>query len=223
MTHGVTFYFMRHAETYLNRLERVQGWANAPLTEAGIEDCHRSGRGLADVTFDAVYTSDLQRTVDTAKIILSENHHADGLEIIQMEEFREVHFGYYEGLDANELWRDVIDHMRTVHGIQEGYESEIPLFMNIVKTLDPYKYAENYLEFWTRVESGLLDLLNQHADSNQTILVVSHGLTIQNLLHGLIADFDERERLRNASVCKVQYIDGQFRLLSYNDVSHFKD
>ena len=33
MTKGVTFYFVRHGETYLNRLGRFQGWADAPLTQ----------------------------------------------------------------------------------------------------------------------------------------------------------------------------------------------
>lgn len=222
MTKGVTFYFMRHAETYLNRLERVQGWANAPLTQKGIEETHQSGRGLSDIHFDAVYTSDLARTRDTAQIILSENLHSKDLAITEMKEFREVHFGYYEGLDANELWREVIDYMRNVYGIDENHKQQFSLFLDTVKTLDPYKYAENYREFWMRVESGLLHLLDRHADTNQNILVVSHGVTIRYLLHGLVADFTHTDYLKNASVCKVQYIDGQFKLLSYNDVSHFK-
>ena len=36
MTKGVTFYFVRHGETYLNRLGRFQGWADAPLTPEGL-------------------------------------------------------------------------------------------------------------------------------------------------------------------------------------------
>ena len=58
MSKGLTFYFMRHGETYFNVYGRVQGWCNAPLTEKGIEDIKRSGRGLAAIKFDAVYASD---------------------------------------------------------------------------------------------------------------------------------------------------------------------
>ncbi|MBF6626761.1 histidine phosphatase family protein [Aerococcaceae bacterium zg-BR9] len=220
MSKGVTFYFMRHAETMLNRMERVQGWVNAPLTDKGIRDTQRSGRGLADIRFDAVYTSDLMRTIETANIILEENHHADHLTPKPMKEFREVNFGYYEGLDANELWRDVHKYMREVYHL-ESVDNQVQLFLNTVHELDPYKMAEDYKTFWMRVESGLLYLLNEHADTQQNILIVSHGLTIQNLLHGLIADFNETQRLSNASVTKVQYIDGQFKLLSYNGTSHF--
>lgn len=223
MSTGVTFYFMRHGETMLNRLERIQGWANAPLTEKGIQDTHRSGKGLAKVKFDAVYTSDLMRTIETAQIILEENHYAQELTIHPMVEFREVHFGFYEGLDANQLWRDVREHIANVSDVTDRSQLTADVFLNTVHELDPYKYAENYRQFWTRVESGLLELLNRHAGTEQNVLIVSHGLTIQNLLHGLVADFNEQERLNNASVSVVQYIDGQFRLLKYNDTSHFTD
>lgn len=220
---GVTFYFMRHAETLLNRLNRVQGWANAPLTDKGIADTHRSGKGLANITFDAVYTSDLARTIDTANIILKENHQNKQLQITPMPEFREVHFGFYEGLDANQLWRDVIAHMKTVYGVTDNYHNQAELFLNVVKELDPYKYAEDYKTFWARVENGLLQLLNTHAGTNKNVLIVSHGLTIQHLLHGLVADFNQTDRLDNASVSIVRYDNGQFKLLKYNDTSHFTD
>lgn len=223
MSTGVTFYFVRHAETMLNRMERVQGWANAPLTEKGIVDTHRSGRGLKDIKFDAIYTSDLMRTIETAQILLEENNHAHQLEIHPMTEFREVNFGYYEGLDANQLWRDVREHLSTVYGIDQAEQIQAEVFLNTIHELDPYKFAEDYKTFWMRVESGLLELLNSHAGTNETILIVSHGMTIQNLLNGLVADFHEKERLNNASVSVVQYIDGQFKLLKYNDTSHFTD
>lgn len=147
MSTGVTFYFVRHAETLLNRLERVQGWANAPLTEQGIANTHRSGKGLANIKFDAVYTSDLMRTIETAQILLAENHHAEDLVITPMKEFREVNFGYYEGLDAVQLWRDIREHMANVYGLAADDLTKADLFLNMIHELDPYKYAENYKTF----------------------------------------------------------------------------
>ena len=223
MTNGVTFYFMRHGETYLNYFERMQGWSNAPLTERGILDTTRSGRGLADIQFDAVYTSDLARTVDTAKIILAENRFADGLQIVQMPEFREVHFGYFEGLDSKTVWNDIIHATNIEQGLPAGTEEQVEATMNMLKRKDPSGFSENYAEFWKRVESGLLKLLNKHAGTNQNILVVCHGLTIRNLLHGLVADFEVGEHLHNASVSIVKYINGQFQLLALNQTHHFKD
>lgn len=48
-------------------------------------------------------------------------------------------------------------------------------------------------------------------------------MTIRNLLHGLVADFDETDALQNASVSIVKYQNGHFEMLAYNQVEHFKD
>lgn len=218
---GVTFYFVRHGETYLNRYKRMQGWSNAPLTPEGIEDVHRSGRGLKDIHFDAVYTSDLMRTIDTAKIILDENASSSTLTIHPMPEFREVGFGSHEGLPARDIWEEADATARLHHDLPEGTEVEIKHFLDTLAELDPYHDAENYATFWQRVESGLLTLLNRHAGTDETILVVCHGLTIRNLLHGLVADFDEKEALENASVSIVDYRGGQFKMEAYNQTDHF--
>lgn len=223
MSKGVTFYFVRHGETYLNLYNRMQGWANAPLTDEGIKNVHRSGKGLADVKFDAVYTSDLQRTIDTALILLEENKHNDNLYIRPMKEFREVFFGSFEGLHGQEVWPKVMESTKIKYDLPEGTEAEIQLILNTLKEIDPYHHAENYVEFWQRVESGLLQLLNKHAGTDQNILVVCHGMTIRNLLNGLVADFKEERALDNASVSIVEYRDGQFRLETYGQTDHFQD
>ena len=106
---------------------------------------------------------------------------------------------------------------------QLAIDFQIEAALNSVKDLDPYKHAENYAEFWNRVESGLLQLLNKHAGTNQNILVVCHGMTIRNLLHGLIADFDKKDALDNASVSIVQYQDGHFQMSAYNQTHHFSE
>ncbi len=223
MSKGVTFYFMRHGETYFNLYGRMQGWSNAPLTDRGIKDIHRSGKGLANVTFDAVYSSDLMRTIETAQIILKENNQAEALKIVPMKEFREVHFGSFEGLDSRQVWADVQHNVRLKHGLPSGNDLHVEAALNAVKELDPYKHAEDYAEFWNRVENGLLQLLNKHAGTDQNILVVCHGMTIRNLLHGLIADFAENEPLDNASVSIVKYSEGHFQMLAYNQTHHFAE
>lgn len=222
MSNGVTFYFMRHGETYFNRYDRFQGWGNTPLTPEGIEEVRESGRGLQDVHFDAVYTSDLMRTIETADLILQENNHADSIELIPMYEFREVFFGHFEGLEVERFWSKINSEVGRKYDLPEGKNNQIRAFMDQTKALDPHHHAENYLEFWQRVEEGLLKLLHKHAGTNQNILVVCHGLTIRYLIHGLVADFDYEEPLKNASVSMVKYINGQFELLGYNQTDHFK-
>lgn len=211
----LTLYFVRHGETYLNKYVRMQGWSNAPLTPEGIEGCLASGRGLAHIQFDYIYTSDLQRTKDTAQLILSQNKVTTNRTLIEKVAFREVFFGQFEGLPALEIWEKATKYLES-----KGLAIDSENRMNALHALDDYHDAENYTQFWERIERGLLQVLNQHQQIDQTILIVSHGMAINLLLHGLVADY-KPQLLHNASVSKVIYEQGQFRLEYANDISHF--
>ncbi len=221
---GVTLYFVRHGMTYLNLYNKMQGWSNAPLTEQGMIDVRRSGKGLKDIKFDAIYTSDLFRTIDTAELILAENEQTDPeQEIVLMPEFREVFFGSFEGDYVEVLYKKVADHL--------GYETTEKMFTNTsqseqmatIKKLDPYGHAENFMEFWLRAQKGLIKLIEKHRDSGETILVVAHGITIRLILENLIPELKDPDLLLNTSVSVTHYEDGLYHLDRYNDVSHFVD
>lgn len=223
MNEGCTFYFVRHGETYFNHYRRIQGWSNTPLRSEGAEDVRRSGRGLADVKFDAVYTSDLSRTVQTANIILEENKHAEDLTIKMMPEFREVFFGSFEGADVDDAWQTIIKEM-DYPSIPEMFAlSSIPERMNATKKADPFNDAEDFMTFWSRVEQGMIKLIDKHRDTGHKVLVVAHGNTIRYLLNNLVADLVDPEPLLNASVSVANYHDGAYHLERYNEVRHFKD
>ena len=220
---GVTFYFMRHAQTYFNHYGRIQGWSNAPLTPLGIEQAKASGRGIADIKFDAVYSSDLQRTQETLALVLDQNKYKDYYQVQLMKELREVHFGSFEGQPANVMYDAVDEHLIAggIDPLTMEKPLEMPKFLKLVKHLDPDHLAENYVEFWRRIESGLLVLLNKHAGTDQKILVMSHGMAIGNLIHGLVADYEGGQPLQNCSLSIVEYRDGQFRLTACNQIDHF--
>ncbi|MBS4761495.1 histidine phosphatase family protein [Carnobacteriaceae bacterium zg-ZUI252] len=211
---GVKLIFMRHAQTYLNKYERMQGWSNAPLTQSGVADCHASGRGLAHVKFDAVYTSDLQRTIDTANIILSENKVSSDLTIVPMYEFREVFFGHFEGLPVKDIWPKVIE----MSGKDDDAKKKL---LDNMHALDPSGDSENYMAFWLRIYQGLHKLIEQYRDTDKTILVVSHGLALNIMLSAILPEHTFRGPLSNASVTEVTYENGQFTLNKFNGVDHF--
>lgn len=62
----VSFYIVRHGQTLLNCLDRAQGWADLPLTDAGKQTAVELGHKLKGIDFNAVYTSDMLRAVQTA-------------------------------------------------------------------------------------------------------------------------------------------------------------
>jgi len=220
---GVTIYFVRHGETYLNYYGRIQGWSNAPLTDHGKEDVRRCGRGLKDVKFNAVYTSDLSRTQETATIILEENGQIETMNMIQMPEFREVFFGSMEGMFGSEAYEEVRKYLGYDTKKEMFKNTTVPERMDAFRAVDPEKHAEDFMMFWSRVEKGLLKLIDRHRDTGEKILLVAHGGTIRYILQNLVPDLDNPKALLNASVSVAKYQDGMFHLERYNDVSHFKD
>ncbi|WP_369347121.1 histidine phosphatase family protein [Amylolactobacillus amylophilus] len=102
----IEVYFVRHGETMYNLMRKMQGWSDTPLTERGIPVLEATAQKLQNTHFDAVYSSDLKRAVDTAKIMLTANHATD-TQIIESRNLREVFFGSFEGENEEETWERV--------------------------------------------------------------------------------------------------------------------
>ena len=90
---AITVYFVRHGETYFNRFARLQGWSDTPLTEKGEMDAKKIGQVLADLRIDYLFSSDLKRAVDTARLLIADHLTATVKEPIQKKFFREVFYG----------------------------------------------------------------------------------------------------------------------------------
>ncbi len=63
--------FIRHGETDWNRIKRIQGHIDIPLAASGVEQALRLARRLGHeaeqgARLDAIYSSDLQRALQTA-------------------------------------------------------------------------------------------------------------------------------------------------------------
>lgn len=223
MSKGVKLYFMRHGETILNRYNRMQGWSDALLTEEGKASLEQTGQALKNVPFSAVYTSDLSRTVETAKIILAQNQQTDpNIEIAKLPAFREEYFGSLEGLDAMSIWNDMAAFAKEHFDEATMTDNErVRRQVDAFHALDPEHEAEDFLSFWTRVEQGLIEVTQRHRESDQNVLIVSHGMTIRNMLHELIPEFSLDTFLDNGSVSIVRYQDGHYHLDSFNQLDDF--
>ena len=155
---------------------------------------------MRDIPFHAVYTSDLRRTIETAQLVLRDHPLRDQLSLQMMPEFREVCFGSLEGQNATEVWTNLYKTLQRTFDQNDG--RNVIEEMNQIKAMDPDHIGENFMEFWTRVEQGLIKVIDKHRDTNQHILIVSHGMTIRNILH-------------------VEYSNGQYHLKALNQTSHF--
>ena len=89
----ITFYFVRHGETRFNQKGRVQGVCDSPLTPLGKAQADQAGDALHEVYFDRAFTSPSERTMQTARHVLSGRN----MDAEIVEDLHEFDFGRYEG------------------------------------------------------------------------------------------------------------------------------
>ncbi|XP_022605500.1 fructose-2,6-bisphosphatase TIGAR [Seriola lalandi dorsalis] len=95
---------IRHGETQYNREKLLQGQGvDTPLSETGLQQGEAVGQYLKDITFNNVFASNLQRAVQTAEIILRNNTHCSGMEMVLEPLLRERGFGIAEGRPKEDL------------------------------------------------------------------------------------------------------------------------
>ena len=80
---------IRHGETDWNVDTRIQGQLDIPLNPKGRWQAQRVARALASEGLDAIYASDLQRALETARCVA----HGGGRDIVTDAGLRERGFG----------------------------------------------------------------------------------------------------------------------------------
>uniref|UniRef100_A0A3Q2CW00 Fructose-2,6-bisphosphatase TIGAR B n=1 Tax=Cyprinodon variegatus TaxID=28743 RepID=A0A3Q2CW00_CYPVA len=74
-----------------------------PLSETGVQQGEAVGKYLRDVKFSKVFVSNLQRAVQTAELILKNNTHCSGMEMVSEPLLRERGFGVAEGRHKEDM------------------------------------------------------------------------------------------------------------------------
>ena len=79
-------FLIRHAQTNHNLYRRYQGWVDTPLNKTGESQAKQIAKRLSVKKFDAIYSSDLKRSIQTAQWIAQKHN----LKINQDERLREI-------------------------------------------------------------------------------------------------------------------------------------
>ncbi|WP_411168552.1 histidine phosphatase family protein [Clostridium sp. MB05] len=222
-TKPVEIYLTRHGKTMLNTTDRMQGWCDAPLTEAGIEVAEYLGKGLdaEGIKFDAAYSSDSGRAIETANIVLDKSGQPD-LKVNQSKDLREVSFGIYEGEKTETAWAEVAKaNNMTFEEFMDTFDMPRNLDMNA--KMPENDMAESSEELANRVKPAMDKIAKETEDNGGgKVLIVSHGITIMSFLEQIAPGSTEEliSGLKNASVCKVVYQDGKYTVESVNDMSY---
>lgn len=182
-----TFLLIRHATHALLKRTLVGRTPGVPLDEKGREQAERLAERLAHLKPLALYSSPVQRALETAAP-LSERW---GLPVQNAEEFSEIDFGEWQGRDFSDL-----DELQ-----QWGY-------FNTYRSGTRPMGGELMLEVQARAVVGLQRL---HAEyPNSLIAVVSHGDVIRAALNyylGAPLDLFRRLEISPASVSILELQD----------------
>jgi len=217
----VILYLMRHGQTIMNKAERVQGWCDGVLTEEGIEVARDAAVGLRDVEFKAVYSSDLGRTIKTARIVIKENRINNKLKVNEVSDLREAYFGKYEGESEKIMARDMLSYLK-VNSFEEAMK--LPEFYRVYAdtcaALDETGKAEDFNTLIKRVNRGILNICEDIlAQGGGNVLLVVHGGMLMTFLKNLDINLNIK-MIENSSISKVEYEEGKLKVLSVNDLSY---
>lgn len=93
---------IRHGQTVHNVAGIAQGWNDSELSELGREQVARMAERVAAMHPTALYSSTLGRALSTAQAIAD----VTGLEVVPVEDLREMSYGGWEGRSFLDVRRD---------------------------------------------------------------------------------------------------------------------
>jgi broad specificity phosphatase PhoE len=230
-------YLIRHGKTIWNELGKTQGQeADIELNEQGIEQAQLTGKYLKKFRlngkeFDCVLSSPLKRCKKTAKIICS-NIEYDKLNIIYMNEIKEVKKGSMSGLtNEDELMKNLNqlakNKLKLIEDPIEKYIIELPVnneifFNEIVKDNSlSIEGVETYEELLDRAEY-LIEYIK--TTDKQKILVITHSGYLDILLKIMFnlstLPQGNMSNGKNCSICYCTYKNNIFTMCSPPNTEH---
>ena len=201
-----TIYLIRHAEAEGNLYRRIHGRYNALITENGFRQIAALEKRFAGVHVDAVWSSDLYRTMTTAGAV----YKPKGLQLHTDPRLQEIFMGDWE----DHPWGEV----------RHFNPTELDRF----NATDPTWRApngENLAEVGERMEQAIRDIASRH--DGQTISIFSHGTAIRqftaNARHLSPAEWKTLGHSDNTAVTKLTFDGCEFSIEYEGDASHLDE
>lgn len=196
-------YLIRHAQAEGNLYRRCHSWHNGLITVKGRTQIDALACRFDGVHFDAVYSSDLYRTMTTAGAI----YRSRGLTLRIDPGLREIGAGCWEDKPWGQWLYEDRETLSAFLRCDPNWE--IP-------------GGETYPQVRRRVQAAVERIASAHP--GQTVAVVSHGCAIRAGLSawlGLgVEQICQVPLGDNTSVAKLLFEQGQVQVEYYNDNSH---
>ena len=188
-------YLVRHGQDD----ETIRGgWSQHPLTEEGICQAEALAEQIScnidNLAIKEIYSSDLNRAMQTAQIIADKTH----LPVVSLPQFREANNGDLAGMKHTTAW--------------ERYPN---LFWNQMQWEQCYPGGESPKQFYERIRATWEDFSQKILTKNETVLLVTHGGVIQVILSVIEGrPYSNREKQRSiphASMLTLSYENGTWK------------
>ena len=173
-----TLILVRHGESEWNRAGRIQGQVNSPLTDLGISQAIAIRNYLSGIFINQelkIYTSPLDRAIQTAKII-AQGIDCFGSELIIEERLNDFNLGEISGTFG---WDKVA----------EIFPEQAKLRLQ-----DPMRFHPSGGESGADFEARLRSLLEDLMDDGTLKLMVSHGI-VNKFIRGILKNLSGKEMI----------------------------
>ena len=191
---------IRHGETEWSYQKRYCGFTDIDLNEKGRQQAGRLLKRLSKEKIHKVYSSDMKRTVKSAKIVFKD------LPVEELLDLREMNFGIFEGL----TYQDIMEKYPRVYG--EWLESPLDIII---------PQGEGLKSLARRVRKALRRILSQN--SNKTVAVFTHGGPIRVILCDILKlGLKEIWQIEIwlASISIIEFVKGRGKIHLLNDISY---
>lgn len=186
--------WIRHGQTEWNRLGKIQGAVDIPLSGEGVSQAKRLALRLVNERrqqpWQGIVCSDLERAAKTAEIIAARMQIPVRLDA----RLRERSFGEAEGTTLDER----------ISRWGEDWRARVP-------------DQESDEQVLFRGLAFVRDHIDQHA--GEAWLVVTHGSFLARMLHALCPGLDD-SHLQNASLTILEHNNREWKALLHNCTNH---
>ena len=199
---------IRHGQSQGNAEGRFGGHTDTPLSPRGRRQAQATAKALAAEKFDAIYSSDLPRAIETASPLAK----LTGVKLETTEALRERSVGVMEGLTFEEAAEEHPEQYQAL--LRRDFEHVLA-------------GGESYRQTLDRASRMLDDAIEQHAGGR--IALFAHTGTICILILHLMGALDAPDlkpvwiATANCGIARFDLrSDGFVRVLSINDTRHLQ-
>jgi len=188
-------YLLRHGKTNWNDERRIQGQIDVSLNNIGLAQAQTTKKYFDNINLNAVYTSTLQRAIDTTEIVTRMKY-----PIIKLSDLNERNFGDWQ----TRLWNEIYEE---IPNLKERWKIEGIKFTP--------KNGESLESLISRSQNRFVQIINSHS-SDENILISCHGGPLKSIIGYVLKtpwnEIPDVAKLDNCGICLVKSEKGRLSI-----------